>query len=77
MAISVKFFASLRDTVGVTEDTINAKDVTCALDVWKKSSRGSEIPANIIVAVNMQNVDVDYLVKDGDKVAFFPPVTGG
>jgi molybdopterin synthase sulfur carrier subunit len=77
MVISVRFFANLRETVGVTEDTVNAKDVTSALDVWKKSSRGTEIPANIVVAVNMENVEVDHPVKDGDRVAFFPPVTGG
>jgi len=77
MAISVKFFANLRDVVGVTEDVVNPKEVTNALDVWRKLSKGTAIPANIIVAVNMENVEVDHPVKDGDKVAFFPPVTGG
>ena len=77
MVINVKFFANLRETTGVTEDTVNAIDVTNALDVWKKTSRGTAIPDNVIVAVNMENVEVDHPVRDGDKVAFFPPVTGG
>jgi molybdopterin synthase sulfur carrier subunit len=77
MVISVRFFANLRETVGVTADTVDAQDVTSALDVWNKASRDAELPANIIVAVNMENVEVGHPVKDGDRVAFFPPVTGG
>ena len=77
MAIDVRFFANLRETVGVTTGTVDAHDVTSALDVWKKASRDAALPANIIIAVNMVNVDVDHPVRDGDKVAFFPPVTGG
>ena len=77
MVINVKFFASLRETAGLTEDRVNSIDVKSALDVWKKSSRGAEIPANIIIAINMENVELDHPVKDGDNVAFFPPVTGG
>jgi molybdopterin synthase sulfur carrier subunit len=77
MAISVKFFANLREVVGLTEDTVNEKEVKNALDVWHRLAKGAAIPANIIVAVNMENVEVDHPVKDGDRVAFFPPVTGG
>lgn len=77
MVISVRFFANLRETIGVTADTVEAQDVTSALDVWNKASRDAELPANIIVAVNMENVEVGHPVKDGDRVAFFPPVTGG
>jgi molybdopterin synthase sulfur carrier subunit len=32
---------------------------------------------NLRVAVNQQMVGLDAAVKDGDEVAFFPPVTGG
>ena len=77
MTISVKFFANLRDVVGVAEGSVNANDVSNAMDVWKKLSKGTGMPANIIVSVNMESVEVDCPVKDGDRVAFFPPVTGG
>ena len=31
----------------------------------------------VLVAVNQVISDDDYLLKAGDEVAFFPPVTGG
>ncbi len=31
----------------------------------------------ILMAVNQEVADTDTAVKDGDEVAFFPPVTGG
>jgi len=30
-----------------------------------------------LVAVNKDMVDEDFIVRTGDEVAFFPPVTGG
>jgi molybdopterin synthase sulfur carrier subunit len=77
MVISVKFFANLQQTVGLKEGAIEARGVSSALDVWNASAKGTQLPANLIVSVNSENVDVDHPVRDGDKVAFFPSVTGG
>lgn len=30
-----------------------------------------------LVAVNQEIVNEDFVLKDGDEIAFFPPVTGG
>jgi molybdopterin synthase sulfur carrier subunit len=77
MAINVKFFANLQQTIGAKESSLDAQGVTSALDVWRKSSKGAEIPVNVIISVNSENVEIDHPVRDGDKVAFFPSVTGG
>ena len=52
---------------------------TCATvaDVWQQVSGSREMPDNLLAAVNLEYVPVSYAVRDGDEVAFFPPVTGG
>ncbi len=78
MAINVKYFASMRDRMGRGEDavTLEGESMTVA-DVWKKVSNGESLPGSTLVAVNMEYTDGDSVVKDGDEIAFFPPVTGG
>ncbi len=75
MSIHVKFFARLREQVGIDETTVEqASNVT---EVWQQTSNGLTMPDNTLCAVNMEYVDRAAAVKDGDEVAFFPPVTGG
>jgi molybdopterin synthase sulfur carrier subunit len=45
--------------------------------VWRSATRDAELAVNTLAAVNMEYVDWDHSVTDGDEVAFFPPVTGG
>jgi len=35
------------------------------------------MPDNTLCAVNQSQADAQFSVRDGDEVAFFPPVTGG
>lgn len=77
MAITVKFFASLRERVGRAEATVEAPGALTARDVWTRVAGTQPMPANTLVAINMEYTAVDRPVKDGDEVAFFPPVTGG
>jgi molybdopterin synthase sulfur carrier subunit len=75
MSISVKFFARLREQVGQGDVSLDsARDVQ---DAWQQASNGMAMPDNTLCAVNMEYVDHHAEVKDGDEVAFFPPVTGG
>ena len=76
MSITVKFFASLRERLGLAETTLAAQNIGTVDAVWRAVSRESP-PANTLVAVNQEYARWDSAVKDGDEVAFFPPVTGG
>lgn len=77
MAITARFFASLRESLGLDEtDVVLSKAITVT-DVWDQATHGAQMPPNTLIAVNMEYVTQDHLIKDGDEVAFFPPVSGG
>ena len=77
MTIRVRYFASLREKMGRIEDTLVAEDITTVSDVWRVVSTGQPLPEQLLCAVNMEYAKAMDPVKDGDEVAFFPPVTGG
>ncbi len=85
MSIEVKFFASMRDLMGddceITAEILKQQSIIDVNGVWRycaeQYAAGKPRPANVLIAVNMDYVDGDSPVKDGDEVAFFPPVTGG
>lgn len=77
MTIQIKFFASLREQLGQSEVTLEAGQASTVAQVWSAVSDGKPLPANMLMAVNMEYVDTGHPVQDGDEVAFFPPVTGG
>ncbi len=76
MSITVKFFASIRMKLGKSHDTIDCKGIATVTDVWERSARISP-PAHLLAAVNQEYASLGQAVRDGDEVAFFPPVTGG
>lgn len=77
MSIQVKFFASLRETMGVESTTIDSAASLTVRDVWDTTTNTADYPANTLCAINMDYARQNDSVKDGDEVAFFPPVTGG
>jgi len=78
MNLKVRYFASMRDRMGRGEEAVSldAKSLTVE-DLWKKLSNGQSLPANTLIAVNMEYTGSATQLKDGDEVPFFPPVTGG
>ncbi len=76
MNITVKYFASLREQMGKAEELLTLNKSTPIAEVWKNVS-GETKPENILMAINMEYVKSDAIVKEGDEVAFFPPLTGG
>lgn len=77
MSIRVRYFASLREKMGCIEETLVAEGLETVSDVWKAVGEGKPLPEHVLCAVNMSYASPDSAVKDGDEVAFFPPVTGG
>ncbi len=77
MDIKIRYFASLRDRMGRAEDQVSFnEDTVTVADLWSRLS-DEPIAENILVAVNMEYTDTSHELKNGDEVAFFPPVTGG
>lgn len=82
--IKVLYFAGLRETLGVSGEEVASP--AAALDVGALrahlAGRGGVwdkllTTKNLRFAVNQDMARADTLVRDGDEVAFFPPVTGG
>ncbi len=75
MSIHVKFFASLKENLKISDCEVN--DVTTAGEAWDVATQKAARPDNVLVAINLEYAQFDDAVKQGDEVAFFPPVTGG
>jgi molybdopterin converting factor subunit 1 len=79
--VTVRLFARLRELVGASELVRDVPEGSTALDVWNGLS--AEFPAladytrAISVAVNEEYARLTASVRDGDEVAFLPPVSGG
>lgn len=77
MRIRVRFFAALRERLGVSELEVSLPDGATVAQVWSSATGSETVPDNVLAARNMEYVDVSTRIADGDEVAFFPPVTGG
>ncbi len=76
MKIAVKYFANMRDIMGRADDNVELADGATVADLWAKVS-DNPMPDNTLIAVNMEYTNTEHALKDGEEVAFFPPVTGG
>ena len=77
MTITVRYFASLKESLGRDSDRLATGAATTVAEVWAQAFPLREPPPNVLAAVNFEYADFQASVKDGDEVAFFPPVTGG
>ncbi len=85
MKVKVLYFASLRDKIGIAEEMVEAPGTEATLGALREYlvARGDPYASafqnlkRIRGAVNQTMAADDSAVKEGDEVAFFPPVTGG
>ncbi len=81
--IKIVFFAALREQLDCAELTLAAADAKTVDDIKQLLSDRNEqwqqtfSNTSLLSAVNHDMVDGTHVVKSGDEVAFFPPVTGG
>ncbi len=81
MRVTVRLFASLREAAGRESLVLELPDQTTIRELVDKV--GQEVPAirdaagAIYAAVNDAYVNPDTSLHEGDRVALFPPVSGG
>ncbi len=78
MHIQVLLFASLRERFGQGAVELDLVTTTSVGALWQiLSGTDPRLPDRVLCAVNQQFADQEVILRDGDEVAFFPPVTGG
>lgn len=75
--VQVRFFASLKERLGVGDAAVEVPVGATVEQVWQRATDGAQRPGQVLVAVNLEYGAWDQVVRNGDEVAFFPPVTGG
>ena len=80
MKIKISYFGQFRDITGLTEEEIETKDGVTVVELRDQiREKYPRIAAKreVLVAVNSSFAPLDTVIKTEDKVAFFPPVSGG
>lgn len=80
MLITVRFFASYADSLGVARTQLALDSGARVSDVVASVAGlpgASALPKNPRIAVNQIFVEGDTVLQTGDEVAFIPPVAGG
>ena len=81
MHVTIRLFARLRELAGASDLTRELPDGSTARDAW--NALIAEFPGMadytraISCAVNEDYSRLTAALKDGDEVAFLPPVSGG
>lgn len=83
MRITVKYFASIREAMGVSSESVATTAATLAALRDELIALGGVRAASLArgravrMALNQVMSDESAVLVDGAEVAFFPPVTGG
>lgn len=81
--IKIVFFAALREQLNCSELSLESTDFSTVADIKQhlasRNEQWQQVFANnaLLSAVNHDMVNDEQVIKSGDEVAFFPPVTGG
>ncbi len=79
MNLTVSYFAWLREHAGASEETLQSTAATPA-ELWgeleERYAFGAD-PSRLRVAVNDEFAAWDTALREGDRIVFIPPVSGG
>ena len=81
MIVKVLYFASFRERAGRDEDKRTLSEGARVADLWQSLTREvpsfGAFPSMPPAAVNQRFAEASTVLRDGDEVAFLPPVAGG
>ena len=80
MKVRSLFFASYRDILGADElefDLPEGATVSDLTGMVRSRAGDGVLPTVLAVAVNQEYTSAETELRDGDEVAFIPPVAGG
>lgn len=81
MNVRLLYFAVLRDITGKSESTVSLREGTRAADVWQALREQYVQLADYrqppMIAVNETYAGPETVLREGDELAFIPPVAGG
>jgi molybdopterin synthase sulfur carrier subunit len=83
--VTLLYFARLRESLGLSSEQVElppqVNDLRTLIawlgqrgEHWRLELSGN---STVRMAINQNMASADAAVKDGDEIAFFPPVTGG
>lgn len=81
MRIRVRLFASVKDIVGRREVVLDLPEGTTASELLHRFAadhpRLQALLPSLLLAINREYVEATRVLREGDEVAFIPPVSGG
>jgi molybdopterin converting factor subunit 1 len=81
MQVRVLYFASFREAANRDEELRSLREGARVQDLWAELALAvplfARFPAMPPAAVNREHSPADRQLRDGDEVAFLPPVAGG
>jgi molybdopterin synthase sulfur carrier subunit len=83
MKVHIKYFASIREAIGLSMETLETEAPTLAALREALIARGGAYAASLAhgralrMALNQVMSEESAQLSEGAEVAFFPPVTGG
>jgi len=82
--IQLHYFASLRERLDIGDEAVTLPDdvdTVAGLQRWLQDRgepwSGALADEHLLIAVNQKITERAASIRDGDEVAWFPPVTGG